>query len=42
MQNDFENIDTDCSGGDYETEQSYAKGSQKQTWWQAIYAKFKK
>ena len=42
MPSDFENEETDCWRGDYETEQSNAKGSQKQTWWQAIYAKFKK
>jgi hypothetical protein len=41
MPNYFENYETDCSKGGYETKQSYAKGSQKQTWWQRIYVRFK-
>ena len=43
MSSDFEHIEEiNCWESDNETEQSYAKGSQKQTWWQRVYLRFKK
>ena len=43
MPNDFEDYETECLWeSDNDTKQSYAKGSQKQTWWQRVYVRFKK